>query len=179
MFLQEGATASDVRQGFTGDCWFLAALCTLCNKKDLIERICVAKDENVGVYGFVFHRGAFKCRLLYKNGVLRKADGEWFQTIIDDKLYLIASDWWESSDEEKRTFEMVNRQDAEERYRRAQQTGSKALYFAQCANENETWLPLLEKAFAKAHGDFNAIEGGFTGFAYCSSKPLILVNISQ
>ena len=179
MFLQEGATASDVRQGFNGDCWFLAALCTLCNKKDLIERVCVAKDENVGVYGFVFHRGAFIYRLLYVDGVLRKADGEWFQTIIDDKLYLIASDWWESSDEEKRTFEMVNRQDAEERYRQAQQTGSKALYFAQCANENETWLPLLEKAFAKAHGDFSAIEGGFTGFAYCSSKALPLVNTSQ
>lgn len=41
--------------------------------------------------------------------------------------------------------------------------GSKSLYFAQCSNENETWLPLLEKAFAKAHGDFSAIEGGFTG----------------
>lgn len=25
------------------------------------------------------------------------------------------------------------------------------------------WLPLLEKAYAKAHGDFAAIEGGFTG----------------
>ena len=179
MFLQEGASASDVRQGFNGDCWLLAALCTLCNKRDLIERICVARDENVGVYGFVFHRGASSYRLLYIVGLLRKADGEWFQTIIDDKLYLIASDWWESSDEEKHTFEMVNRQDAEERYRRAQQTGSKALYFAQCTNENETWLPLLEKAFAKAHGDFSAIDGGFTGFAYCSPKLLPLVDISQ
>lgn len=30
---------------------------------------------------------------------------------------------------------------------------------------NETWLPLLEKAFAKAHGDYSAIEGGFVGEA--------------
>ena len=59
---------------------------------------------------------------------------------------------------------MVNKRDAEERYRKANQTGSKALYFAQCSNENETWLPLLEKAFAKAHGDFSAIDGGFTGY---------------
>ena len=28
---------------------------------------------------------------------------------------------------------------------------------------DETWLPLLEKAFAKAHGDYSAIEGGFVG----------------
>lgn len=105
--------------------------------------------------------------------MLSVADGEWFQTIIDDKLYLIASDWWESSDEEKRTFEMVNRHDAEEKYRLANQTGSKALYFAQCTSENETWLPLLEKAFAKAHGDFSAINGGFTGFALLASTIIV------
>jgi len=39
------------------------------------------------------------------------------------------------------------------------------LYFAQCSDENETWLPLLEKAYAKAHGDFQSIDGGFTGEA--------------
>lgn len=148
VFFEEGATASDVRQGFNGDCWFLSALCALCNKKDLVDKICIARDEEVGAYGFVFHR-----------------DGEWFQTIIDDKLYLIASDWWESSDEEKRIFWMVNKHDAEEKYKKANQTGSKALYFAQCSSENETWLPLLEKAFAKAHGDYSSIDGGFTGEA--------------
>lgn len=39
------------------------------------------------------------------------------------------------------------------------------MYFAQCSDENETWLPLLEKAYAKAHGDFQSIDGGFTGEA--------------
>ena len=53
------------------------------------------------------------------------------------------------------------------KYRETFQKGSKALYFAQRKEENETWLPLLEKPFAKAHGGFTgeAIEdltGGVT-----------------
>lgn len=40
------------------------------------------------------------------------------------------------------------------------QRGGEALYFSHCKS-NETWLPLIEKAYAKAHGDYFAIEGGF------------------
>lgn len=67
-FFINGPTANDVRQGRDGDCWLMAALCTLSNKSGLIERCCVAHDVDVGVYGFVFHR-----------------DGEWISEIIDDK----------------------------------------------------------------------------------------------
>ena len=110
-----------------------------------MDRICVHRDEKVGVYGFVFHR-----------------DGSWIQTIIDDKLYLVAADYYESI-EAKSSWEEVRRLDAEEEYRKANQTGSRSLRFAQCADQDETWLPLLEKAFAKAHGDYGSIDGGFTG----------------
>jgi hypothetical protein len=72
MFYIDGPTANDVRQGRDGDCWLMAALSTLSNKPGLIERVCVARDENVGVYGFVFHR-----------------DGEWFSEIIDDKVSVL------------------------------------------------------------------------------------------
>ncbi|KAL8765722.1 MAG: hypothetical protein Q9209_007287 [Squamulea sp. 1 TL-2023] len=147
VFFKEGATANDVRQGFNGDCWFLSALCAITNKKNLVDRVCVHRDEKVGVYGFVFHR-----------------DGSWIQTIIDDKLYLVAADFYESIDD-KRTWEEVRRVDAEEEYRKANQTGSRSLCFAQCVDQDETWLPLLEKAFAKAHGDYGSIDGGFTGEA--------------
>jgi len=53
-FFLDDATASDVRQGFNGDCWLLSAITAISNKKTLIDRICVARDEKVGVYGFVF-----------------------------------------------------------------------------------------------------------------------------
>jgi hypothetical protein len=56
-FFIDGATATDVHQGNGGDCWFLAALMAISAKKELIEDVCVARDEKVGVYGFVFFRG--------------------------------------------------------------------------------------------------------------------------
>lgn len=97
------------------------------------------------VYGFVFHR-----------------DGEWRSEIIDDKLYLSKPDYDESF-LERLIWDDRERISSEEEYRKAYQSNSGALYFAQCEDPNETWLPLLEKAYAKAHGDFSAIEGGFPG----------------
>ena len=48
-------------------------------------------------------------------------------------------------------------------FRDSLRKGSNALYFASCKDSNETWLPLMEKAYAKAHGDYQSIEGGFAG----------------
>ncbi|KPM37733.1 hypothetical protein AK830_g8826 [Neonectria ditissima] len=144
-FYIDGPTANDVRQGRDGDCWLMAALCTLSNKQGLIEKLCVAHDEAVGVYGFVFHR-----------------DGEWISEIVDDFLYLIKPDYDEGFFD-RILFDDVERVDSDEAYRRVYQSNSGALYFAQCAHPQETWLPLLEKCYAKAHGDYACIEGGFGG----------------
>lgn len=138
----EGFTSSDVVQGANGDCWFIAAVATICSNQALIQKVCVAQNEQCGVYGFVFYR-----------------DGEWIWTVVDDNLFLAKPDFDARGD----TYDPTGIK--ETRYKKSHQSGSEALYFASCANENETWLPLLEKAYAKVHGDYDAISGGISGEA--------------
>ena len=83
--------------------------------------------------------------------------------MIDDKLFLrvgddddltIVRDW-----KVDKKDDMALKYD-DEKLKNALQRGGEALYFSHCKS-NETWLPLIEKAYAKAHGDYCAIEGGF------------------
>lgn len=131
--------------------WFLSAMSTLCCMEatelgNLVERVCVKRDEAVGVYGFVFFR-----------------DGEWRSEVIDDKLYVNAADYkdMDFTDEMSSILKYIKEKDRAEQYRKIVQSNSEALFFAKSAHKSETWVPLLEKAYAKAHGDFTAIEAGW------------------
>ena len=71
-FVVEGFDKSDLHQGYgNGNCWLVAALTTICRCPELMEKICVARDEEIGIYAFMFQR-----------------DGEWIWTVVDDHLFL-------------------------------------------------------------------------------------------
>ncbi|KAF9980083.1 hypothetical protein BGZ65_005576, partial [Modicella reniformis] len=117
VFFLNGANPDDIKQGRIGDCWFLAALAVVSNIQGLLEKLCVKRNEQVGVYGFIFFK-----------------DGDWVSTVVDDQLFYTI---------DPRSFK-------------------NSPYFSACREERETWLPLMEKAYAKIHGDYKTIEGGQT-----------------
>ncbi|KAI0167549.1 calpain family cysteine protease [Pestalotiopsis sp. NC0098] len=143
----ENLDAGDVKQGSIGNCWLIASLSALANVEDGIKRMCVEYDTRIGIYGFVFFR-----------------DGEWVYSIIDDKLFLTSPNW-DSPSMQRDLLTQIDREseDAELSYRKTYQTGSKAVFFGSNRDQNETWVPLIEKAFAKVHGDFSSLIGGWIG----------------
>ncbi|KAJ3241269.1 hypothetical protein HDU81_001254 [Chytriomyces hyalinus] len=136
-FKDGGITPGDIRQGSEGDCWFLAALSILASVPSTLTKTMVARDEQVGVYGFVFYR-----------------DGQWISSIIDDQLCANYTDY-------KNTDTPLSKEEYEKMFL----TGSRSLRFARAEDKNETWVPLIEKAYAKAHGDYESIAGGHGGEA--------------
>ncbi|KZT25339.1 cysteine proteinase, partial [Neolentinus lepideus HHB14362 ss-1] len=144
VLFKEGATADDLVQGQLQDCWFLAALATVCTaSKDsnwIEEKICVKHDVQAGVYGFIFYR-----------------DSGWVDVIVDDLLFIHAPKYENLQEEEQNRF-----QRDKDQYNQVARSGSKSLYFASSGTEGETWVPLIEKAFAKLHGDYAALNYGFT-----------------
>lgn len=140
-----GATADDLVQGQLEDCWFLAALATVCtastgkNTNWIEEHICVAHHPRIGVYGFIFFR-----------------NGCWEDVVIDDLLFVHSPKYETLPPEEQLRFRRDKR-----RYDTEARTGSKSLYFASSGTEGETWVPLIEKAFAKLNGDYAALNYGF------------------
>ncbi|KAI1333500.1 hypothetical protein F5Y15DRAFT_421771 [Xylariaceae sp. FL0016] len=136
---------ADVKQGALGNCWLIASLSALANVEDGIRRICVEYDTKIGIYGFVFFR-----------------DGEWIYSIVDDKLYLTSPNW-DNPSLQRDLLNQLDRDNPSKVYRKTYQTGSKALFFGQCKDQNETWVALIEKAYAKAHNDFASLTGGWIG----------------
>lgn len=52
-------------------------------------------------------------------------------------------------------------QNDKDRYNASARKGNKTLYFAKSGTVGETWVPLVEKAYAKLHGDYGSLYSGY------------------
>ncbi|KAF8747179.1 Cysteine proteinase [Rhizoctonia solani] len=80
-------------------------------------------------------------------------DSGWVDVIIDDLLFTRIPRYEELVDVQQKMYH-----EDKERFDTRARVGGKTLYFSRSKTENETWLPLLEKAYAKLHGDYGAID---------------------
>ncbi|KAF6759432.1 hypothetical protein DFP72DRAFT_806477 [Ephemerocybe angulata] len=139
LFFDGSCTMSnDIVQGGAGDCWFLSALATVSSSKRLIEKLCVERDEEVGVYGFIFFR-----------------DNRWEPVIVDDLLYTRIPRYEELKINEQNLYHYKK-----ELYEKVARKGGKSLFFARSESSGDTWVPLIEKAYAKLHGSYSSLGSG-------------------
>ncbi|KAF7361013.1 Calpain catalytic domain-containing protein [Mycena sanguinolenta] len=142
-FFSDSPYSNEIIQGNSANCWFISSLAATSTVKGLVEKYCVARDEEVGVYGFVFWR-----------------EVRWTSVIIDDLLFTIVPRYEELSIPEKALF-----QNDKDKYIASAPKGSHTLYFSRSGKVGETWVSLVEKAYAKLHGDYGSMCSGYAGEA--------------
>jgi calpain-15 len=132
---RKGMGPDQVRQGAVGNCWFLSALAVVAEKAYLIEKVfphCTTNDK-----------GCYQVNLCL--------DGKWAPVMVDAHLPVVLE---ESTAKPK----SLQKQD----FRGVALQHGKVAFPAFCAiPQGQLWPALVEKAYAKAHGSYANLSGGF------------------
>jgi len=63
-------------------------------------------------------------------------------------------------------------------YNKSARKGGKAFYFASSGTTGETWVPLIEKAYAKLHGNYSHLKGGHECDAIADMTGFVILSAS-
>jgi len=162
-FIDDGAEANDVMQGALGDCWFISALSVIATKDYLLRgefNPVILNDGEIDQQEDVMLSTGIYPPIFHKFRMKNIFCFRFYKNfgfryvIIDDKL------------------------PCRKVYSKGQ---TPKLLYGKCRNDKEFWVPLIEKAYAKLHGCYEALISGFiddglvdlTGF---SPRKQILTN---
>lgn len=129
---------SQVRQGAVGNCWFLSALAVVAEKPHLVKQLLPHAGLN--------DKGVYQINLCM--------DGAWAPIIVDSNLPVVVED-------------LSNKKSNMGKHSRRggvplSSCDSLMAYPAFCAvPDQQLWPALVEKAYAKAHGSYVQLSGGF------------------
>ncbi|VDD83095.1 unnamed protein product [Mesocestoides corti] len=154
MFIADGLSRFDIRQGELGDCWLLAALASLSMHENLLSEVghtlSSTKHHFLALFAILFMLVEFQVvpggqsfttssngQPLVSNGDFAYVGmfwfrfwyfGYWVDVVVDDRLPTIGQ----------------------------------RLVFLHSSDRREFWTALLEKAYAKLVGSYEALRGGTT-----------------
>ena len=134
-----GFSPDDIRQGGVGDCWFLSAVSTICLRPDLIQAIVCDPSPALPTDG----KASFRLFL----------DGHWRDVTVDTQLPCLGSSSSSSSSSSTSNTSKKTK---------AASSSELPLAYSRPGPQGHLWVCLLEKAYAKAHGSYHAISGGWT-----------------
>lgn len=149
-----GFRADDVRQGSVGDCWFLAALAVVASRPDLISRLILTQSATP--YG-----GPYRVQLFI--------DGEWRVAMLDDAFPVHPVK--QKAQPKRRAIapppppvELImepGEDGGAQRAPGAERLAERLEPAFSKATGQQLWPSLVEKAYARAHGCYHAISGGW------------------
>ena len=139
----------EVIQGDLGDCWLLSAVSVVALYPELMQRVVVSKEVNPA--------GIYHMRLFL--------NGSWTNVVVDDRIpcYLDQSLEIRTPLQSCRHLKVVNRPSQKAMVKLGKGTNAMYLPMPQyCRSESGTvlWAMLIEKAYAKYMGCYEALEGG-------------------
>lgn len=138
-FIKGDASANEVKQGALGDCWFIGALSVLATRDELLR-------------GAAEHVPPELVQLIDAPTSKMLSSGVYppiFHKFRHNGIYVL------------RFFK-----DSKWRYvliddRLPCYAGNMQLVFGKCSDQEELWVPLVEKAYAKLHGCYQTLISGF------------------